>query len=301
MVHFPATRFLAPLGMTGIGVQMRTKRMRDVTLVATLDKLRTEFDQLPVDGEVLLRRLNDEDNHFLSGLVTSGLLSRYAPRFEFALETRAISPEDTFNPGEAEKRFDRVITAFRLIKPGAVRVSVVFACQTESRALVGVHVPPVLHVFGKPYSFAGEDAHKLRDVVRQLCAPKLNDRQRIALRRFEMAYEREAAEDRLIDCWVALEALFSPSDRGELRHRIALRAAYFIASSPEERERTYTALRDCYDTRSDIIHGSKPRQDVRAAAAAVEDYLRGALRKIVSNPAGFQADQLDLVVARGQF
>jgi len=27
MVHFPATRFLAPLGMTGIGVQMRTKRM----------------------------------------------------------------------------------------------------------------------------------------------------------------------------------------------------------------------------------------------------------------------------------
>jgi putative endonuclease len=27
MVHFPTTRFLAPLGMTGIGVQMRTKRM----------------------------------------------------------------------------------------------------------------------------------------------------------------------------------------------------------------------------------------------------------------------------------
>jgi len=27
MVHFPATRFLAPLGMTGIGVPMQTKRM----------------------------------------------------------------------------------------------------------------------------------------------------------------------------------------------------------------------------------------------------------------------------------
>jgi len=27
MVHFPTTRFLASLGMTGIGVPMQTKRM----------------------------------------------------------------------------------------------------------------------------------------------------------------------------------------------------------------------------------------------------------------------------------
>jgi hypothetical protein len=27
MVHSPAARFLAPLGMTGIGVEVRTKRM----------------------------------------------------------------------------------------------------------------------------------------------------------------------------------------------------------------------------------------------------------------------------------
>jgi len=275
--------------------------MSDVTFVALLDKFGAELDQLPITGEVLLRRVSEEDKQFLDWAVKSRFLSFYeVPEFRFALETSAMLPEKTFSTGEAEERFGRVVTALRLIKPGAVGVSIVLARETGSRAIVGAHRPFVLHALGKPYSFGKQDGDKLENVVRELCAGRLDDRQNIALRRFEMAYERDAAEDRLIDCWVALEALFSPSDRRELSYRIALRAAYFIASSPGEREQIYTALRDCYDTRSDIIHGRKPKQDVKVAADAVEDYLRRALRKVVSDPKSFQPDQLDLVVARGQ-
>jgi len=281
---------------------MEPERTFDVTFVAPLEYFHTDVEQLSIGEEVVLRRASDEDKQFLGELVGSVVLPRHAlPEFDFALETRLLSPDRTTDAHEASERFARVVTAFRLIKAGAFGLPVLLAWQTESRIPRSALAPFRPRVAGKPYSFGKQDADELQNVMQQLRAARLNDRQNVALRRFDMAYERGVAEDRLIDCWVGLEALFSPSDRGELSYRIALRAAYFIASSPEEREQIYIALRHYYDTRSDIIHGRKPKQDVEVAAGAVEDYLRKALKKIVSDPTSFRPDELDLVVARGQF
>ncbi len=56
-----------------------------------------------------------------------------------------------------------------------------------------------------------------------------------AVRRFSFATERERPDDRLVDLMIAAESLFlggedNPTDRGELRYRLSLRAAFFIES-----------------------------------------------------------------------
>jgi hypothetical protein len=209
-------------------------------------------------------------------------------------------------PRTADDGFDTVVTALRLLKPGAVWYNVTgywpgHPAFGSNPAVGTASSEPKRGVDGARYELLEQDVQPLSDLVASLVSRAQHKRLPVALERFKLAYERRRPEDKLIDYCVALEALFSPADRAELSYRIALRAAYFIASSPEEREQIFTALRDHYGTRSDVVHGRKPKRDVRVAAEAVEEYLRRALRKIVSEPARFRPDQLDLVVARGQF
>jgi hypothetical protein len=209
-------------------------------------------------------------------------------------------------PRTADDDFDRVVTALRLLKAGAVWYNVRghwpgHLAFGSNPALGNASWEPKPGVDGARYELLEEDVQPLSDLVGSLVNGAQHKRLPVALDRFKLAYERKRPEDKLIDCWVGLEALFSPPDSREVTYRIALRAAYFIASLPEEREQIFTALRDHYGTRSDVVHGRKPKRDVKVAAEAVEDYLRQALRKTVSDPARFRPDQLDLVVARGQF
>jgi len=209
-------------------------------------------------------------------------------------------------PRTADNDFDMVVTALRLLKPGAIWYNAVgdwpgHPAFGSNPASGSASWEPKPGVDGARYELLEQDVEPLSDLVASLVNGAQHERLPVALDRFKLAYERRRPEDKLIDYWVGLEALFSPSDRAELSYRIPLRAAYFIGSSPEEREQVFTALRDHYGTRSDVVHGRKPKRDVKVAAEAVEDYLRQALRKIVSDPAGFRPDQLDLVAARGQF
>jgi hypothetical protein len=52
----------------------------------------------------------------------------------------------------------------------------------------------------------------------------------IAHRRFSQTFERVTDEDRLIDAWVAFEALFLPKQEGELAYRAQMRIARFVGA-----------------------------------------------------------------------
>ncbi len=226
------------------------------------------------------------------------------PLAKFAMSWWQPVPNEP--PRAADSDFGAVVTALRLLKPGAVWYNAVG--HWPGHPAFGSHpadgtaswTPNVAGREGS-YELVEGDVQPLRDLVRALLNLGQHERLSLARLRFDLAYERTRPEDRLIDHWVALEALFSPSDRGEATYRIALRAAYFIGSSPAERQSIYLDLVKYYRTRSDVVHGRKPKQDVKAAGEAVEEYLRRALRKAVSHPATFRPDQLDVAVARGQF
>ena len=280
---------------------METKGTMDVTFVAPLDKFDAELDSLLIGAEVVLSRVKDKDKRFLRKLVGSGAGVGYAvPKADFALETTLASVDIIPDANEASERFARVVTAFRLIKRGAFGLPVLIACETGSRALKAAFGPFRPHAFGEPYFLGKQEADKLRNVVQELCAGRLSDRQNIALRRFEMAYERGIAEDRLIDYWVALEALFLPDIFQELSFRASLRIAYYVAGTPDEREEVFRKMRLSYDIRSDVVHGQRLKADVSEVASDTEEILRRALRAEVMNPGSLNVDRLDAAIARGQ-
>jgi hypothetical protein len=73
---------------------------------------------------------------------------------------------------------------------------------------------------------------------------------------YELSHERLSPVERLIALAIALESLFSPSDKGELRFRIAQAAAQFVGKDPAERIEIFESLKEMYDKRSSLFHGS---------------------------------------------
>ena len=64
-----------------------------------------------------------------------------------------------------------------------------------------------------------DDPSLLRDLFAALSNKQLGQAAELALRRFEDTYYAQSADDRLVDYWIALEALFLPKQRSELRWR----------------------------------------------------------------------------------
>lgn len=80
------------------------------------------------------------------------------------------------------------------------------------------------------------------------------------VRRFSYASDRDRDDDRLVDLMIAAESLFlsdagAPQERGELRYRLALRAAFFTDAPDSPRLTVFKHMKRAYDARSAIVHG----------------------------------------------
>jgi hypothetical protein len=105
----------------------------------------------------------------------------------------------------------------------------------------------------------------------------------LALRRLNDSYHRSRLEDRHIDYWTALEALFLRVDEGELRYRAALLTARFIGVDLADRLDLFEKIKKSYDLRSKIVHGASPpkKMDVPAMINWTAALLRRVLRRCV--------------------
>jgi hypothetical protein len=74
---------------------------------------------------------------------------------------------------------------------------------------------------------------------------------------YEGHHKRTKQEDQLIDLVIALEALFSPSEKVELGFRISHRAALLLGNDAEQRRELARFFRRVYNGRSVIVHEGK--------------------------------------------
>src|SRR5260370_1257839 len=83
--------------------------------------------------------------------------------------------------------------------------------------------------------------------------------------RYSSSFEKTTNEDQLIDCIIALEALFT-KENDALSYRLPLRAAVFTSDTPEDREHVFRLLKVAYDLRSKLAHGQKRLEDTAKLA-----------------------------------
>lgn len=151
---------------------------------------------------------------------------------------------------------------------------------------------PKLYAFGSAYT-------KLQAIIGDPQPRTLRLANSLAGTYYEGHYRRLEGErdQKLIDLVIALETLFSPGNEGELRFRIAQRAAILLGKEAEERKTLMKFFKTVYDARSQIVHSGisafhppeipkRLAKDLRTLTdeqlVLLGDYIRQATLKILT-------------------
>jgi hypothetical protein len=233
-----------------------------------------------------------------------------APSFGFqiapgVLAVKAITSGNSYEDAKdrANHKFLSLIRSLHLLKPGSPYVGEGVAYQPHisgsRRECWGSEALPFGRgSFSSDYEFRKSEREVLRRIYRAVSV--MPAKAELALRRFEMAHSRELDEDRLIDYWIALEALFlKREERQELSYRAALRMARFLGSSPDERVQIFHKVKRSYSVRSSVVHGDPPPADLTEITSFTGDQLRSALRQAVLAGDPPALDRLDAAIVAG--
>lgn len=212
----------------------------------------------------------------------------------------------------------RAIRSLRLHKSGYVYVIAMFEQSVApiimSSGASGISIGRARSA-GQQYEFQEGDARPVTDLIALLKKCQSSNALRhldTALRRFDLSYDRNFPEDRLVDLCIALESTLLCEIRDELKYRLRLRGAALLA---DERDPLFVdkVLAAVYDARSFIVHDGKQLSDLKRSndglqpvelPALAEDIVRAILKRLLQRVAAGESvkdisGSLDDQIVRG--
>lgn len=180
-----------------------------------------------------------------------------------------------------EQIFQDILTTLRLLKSGSVGSGLFYTKSITWNPTIGGRIggDPGRIMYGAPYELRNEEIPRLLKLYNQILQNPIDDNHPLALaiRRFNYAYERKRAEDKLIDLMIAFEALLLP-ENDELKLRLSLRVANLLRDIAE-RSQVFNEIRQAYRLRSDIVHGHKKidSKEIIQYANIMEERLRQSI------------------------
>ena len=92
----------------------------------------------------------------------------------------------------------------------------------------------------------------------------IREKLRIPIDRWLKSKTDENPVDKMIDLGIALEALYVPdSGRGEIRFKLAVRAAWHLGKDKDDRNNLLTKFKQIYDHRSNAVHSGQLDEKVK--------------------------------------
>jgi hypothetical protein len=268
--------------------------------LAPLDGCEGAVEELTLDADLAIRRLNDTDREDLwrrhgAELHPGPINPRIADleAWEFAVEHRWKSEA----PGPADDTravgvIRDVVRALRLHHPGVIGARLLWIgadpddrwAEEDRGALltrIGIDADrrgdrPAARL--DPLS--GADLQQLLSALRMSRGAHLG----LILDRFDSAYSKPSPQDRLIDLWIALEALILPDGGDEPRHRAALRLAHLLGADPDGRRAVFELAMRSHDQRSRALRGPGGSVELDGLVEATRNLAREALRARLLDP-----------------
>ncbi|HKZ45601.1 MAG TPA: hypothetical protein VJ343_02755, partial [archaeon] len=206
---------------------------------------------------------------------------------EFDYETKKLFGE--MQTGRAHQpdvnpwdKIHMLTTALRLFKSGIIGIDTIKTEQILDVPIIVSGTSSYMHgsYIGPKYYLIKAEVDDFKRFRKDFNKIDLNslDYIRVAVRRFNYAYERGNLEDKLIDFMVAFEALFfKQGEFGEFRHKLSVRVSRFLEQDYNKRRLIAKDMGDFYEARSQIVHGEKVelKHDL---VKTVEDQLRRSIK-----------------------
>jgi hypothetical protein len=279
----PLPGFTVDVGSISLGPNFEIAKLKDTELTQCLGV--SIYPGVDVAGTV-----------FVSN---NGLRQRFSEAKLFRSATAQESQAVSNASHTRTERFLQVLHALRLFKRGTISIPGIATFPEHWPWIGGVYGMHLEHgnIRNNSYHLADDEREHFIKLWGALNRPRIKPFLDTAIRRFGYAGERHRPEDRLVDLMISAESLFlsdtaEAKDRGELRFRLALRAAFFTELDGFERKELFQFARNAYDARSAVVHGGLPENDVlklpkkgkvtfREFVDFAEDFLRASLKKAV--------------------
>ncbi len=229
---------------------------------------------------------------------------------EFAIRVTIRSPKIIGNNNEiknknlennllhSENHVRKIIEVLRCYKRGEMRLLGTYTF-TRSIFYSGLSMTPFVvpsFLIRDTFILNKKEVDKFKSFWFKLNDARVKNRQflSIASKRFSQAISRDNEEDKIIDFLICAEALFLNdigNIQGELKYRLAQRAANFLEKNAEKRMAIFKFMKSIYDLRSQIVHGEAiklPKKEdgtkysLKECCEVIEQYLRKALKKAVN-------------------
>lgn len=298
----------------------KAERHRVVVMAPLSGVALSDQDLMAIQGSMRVRRVDDAERQRLWR--SAGISPHPAVPGSVAFETFALTEveavaevvvdlrlgESFVNWAPAQKSIEQLVEAIRLLGPGEVNWIAQWPAFPEQEVFTrrfspgGISRPGRRGPFRREETLTLGDSTEVREVYERLAAAENWEGERqqqfeLAMRRFSQTYDRASDEDRLIDSWIAFEALFLPESDLELNYRAQMRIARFVGDALKDREHLRNQLKESYKARSAIVHGSRPKKvpqgDIARRADETVDMLRRALRRWIHPDWDGSAEALD--------
>ena len=146
-----------------------------------------------------------------------------------------------------------------------------------------------------------EDAIKILYRGLTVADAESREKLRIPIDRWAKSTVEKEPLDQIIDLGIALESLYVPDGRSEVRYRLSHHAAWHLGRDKQHRQDLSEEFRQIYDARSDIVHTGrlrgrrvKPTFNVSEFVSRAQDLCRQGITKIIN--AGEIPEWKDLIM-----
>lgn len=234
-----------------------------VVCSSVIQGLELAFENQDLREGLRLRKLHDEEavQHFLNYDDGFGhFLMTHKPmiaeiRFEFS--SAGFPPSDIGS--RVSSKFNNLVTAMRLIKPGRIELSGIWERREHLGQLAYLESKQGHRMDGKfflapLYRLDEVDVAKLSKYFTFIEKGVPNDRLQNAINRLEFASTRERMADQVLDLFIALETLFG-DESGAIGYKIGMRCAKFVEKDHKARKELNETISNFFKKRHDIVHG----------------------------------------------
>lgn len=166
-----------------------------------------------------------------------------------------------YTPNDGEdwrKVLNHIITALRLLKNehiGLSRIYNAYALPSRPWKVCDIIREAENKLRNVSSSLTEPEETELMNLVTQIGKAESVPYLDIAMRRFNLAYERSQYEDKFVDYAISLESLYS-EDSSQINYKISNRAANVLETGQyEDKLKTWKKMNDEYSLRSKIVHG----------------------------------------------
>jgi hypothetical protein len=239
-----------------------------ILILIPLQNFQSDISYVKLDNNLGIRRItcDERQQYLLQNLENLKLTFSEATQIKYIVEY-SFSEDKVFDeyPEYTDKidAVKKVITCLRLFKQGDIGFYIILeASKLDTPILAGLTLRHSVIGFpeGKIYTLAKNEISKFRKYWRTLDKVDLHgfSELRIALDRFESAYERTSIDDKLLDYVICFEILLgSKDDKDSLTYKISVRFSRLCRRDLHQRKIYRYAMREIYGLRSAIVHGNE--------------------------------------------